>query len=97
MVTPLLWIAAYLATGLGLSVGIVIFDVVSEWRKGIDITLGHLGMLAGFVAAMLFVWPLWMILEGVEWLRKNWSLDRDTVILRGSSSAKVYRALRNDP
>ena len=46
MMTPLLWIAAYLAMGLCISVLIVIFDVVSEWRKVIDITLGHLGMLA---------------------------------------------------
>lgn len=96
MVTPLLWIAAYLATGLCLSLAVVVFDIVSEWRQGNDITLGQLGMLVGFVLLMILIWPVWIVLACLEWIRENWRLGKHTVILRGSRSAKVYRALRDD-
>lgn len=94
--TLLLWIAAYLAVGLCLGLAVVVFDIVCEWRQGNDITLGQLGMLCGFVLLMIAIWPVWIILTCLEWIRENWRLGKDTVILRGSRSAKVYRALQDD-
>lgn len=94
--TLLLWIVGYLATGLCLSLALVVFDIVREWREGNDITLGQLGMLVGFGLLMILVWPVWIVLACLEWIRENWRLGKDTVILPGSRSAKVYRALRDD-
>lgn len=93
--TPLFWLASYAAVGLCLGLVIAIFDTVKTWKKGEDLTLGNFGMMCAFLLLMPVLWPVVVIIGVFEWIRENWRWDRDTVILRGSRSAKVYRALRD--
>lgn len=93
--TPLFWLASYAAVGLCLGLVIAIFDTVKTWKKGEDQTLGKFGVLCGFVLLMAVLWPVVAIVAVYDWIQENWHLGRDTVILKGSRSAKVYRALRD--
>lgn len=83
---------AWLAVGVVATFCIIVY----QWRQGTDITVADLAPLAllvilGPIAALM---TLWEILLHVWEARVGQKITRDTVIIPGSKSAKVFKVLR---
>ena len=92
---PIFWFLGYFVVGMLIGITIAVVAVVQTWQTGEDITLHDLGMVVLVIGAMTLFWPIIGCMILSEWIGNNWKLTRNTVILRGSRSAKTFRALRD--
>jgi len=92
---PIFWFLAYFVFGMAIGVALAVTASFHTWQTGEDITLRDLGLLLFLVVAMTLFWPIIGCSVLIEWLANNWNLNKNTVVLRGSRSAKTFRALRD--
>jgi len=92
---PIFWFLGYFVVGMLIGITIAVVAVVQTWQTGEDITLHDLGMVVLILVIMTLFWPIIGCMILYEWIVNNWKLTRNTVILRGSRSAKTFRALRD--
>ena len=89
-------ILLYLAVGVTTGLVLLVASIVQLWKTGEDLLVKH---LLEFIPGLLLCFGFWpfawgvLILEGVK---KYLSFNKDTVVLRGSRSAKTHKALMED-
>jgi hypothetical protein len=89
------WTLAYFGVGVISGTIFVGSAVFLTWRQGDDLTLGD-GLMLVWIFLMLFLfWPVVAVQYSVDYVRENWRFNGNAVILRGSKSAKTFRALRD--
>ena len=89
------WIFSYFLFGFLLGISISIVGVILTWQDGYDITLHDLSRIGLILVLLTLFWPVIGIGMLAQWLVRNWNLNKNTVILRGSRSVKTFRALRD--
>ncbi len=90
------WILMYFGTGFLVGVIGGAVSIWEKWRQGEDVLLNELVDLVGALMVCLLLWPavIWMVL--VDLLKTKFKLNKNSVVLKGSRSAKTHRALMED-
>lgn len=86
----------YFAVGVVTGLGLLVASVVYVWKTGDDLLVKDvLELIPGLLLCFVF-WPVAYVLLILEGVKKYFSFDKNTVVLRGSRSAKTHRALMED-
>jgi hypothetical protein len=90
------WIVMYFGTGFLVGVIGGAVSIWEKWRQGDDVLLSDIIDLVGALMVCLFVWPavIWMVIVDVT--KSKFKLNKNSVVLKGSRSAKTHRALMED-
>ncbi len=92
----LFWILTYFGIGIALGLIICVMAVYQKYTAGDDLVVSDVGDMAQGLLISFFIWPLVLLMFAAEGVEKFFRVNKNTVILRGSKSAKTYKALRED-
>lgn len=89
-------ILVYFAIGVKTGLVLLVASIVQIWKTGEDLLVKHLlEFIPGLLLCFVF-WPVAYVLLILEGVKKYLSFDKNTVVLRGSRSAKTHKALMED-
>ena len=92
----LFWILTYFGVGIAIGLALCLMIVHQKYTAGDDLLVSDLGEMAQGLLLSVFIWPLVLLMFAAEGVEKFFRVNKHTVILRGSRSAKTYRALTEE-